>query len=134
MVDNTSRNHHLVGLHDYTSDSVITAINEFTAPWNQPVTDEHINIIEVKTDAGYQLSSSNFREDFSTANIETSIAAPNHQYQNQKSEITWYSLHTIDDAMLVHVILPPKFPYNSILYAIEVFSVFPVKKLLNKAG
>jgi hypothetical protein len=51
-----------------------------------------------------------------------------------EAEITWYPLQTIADVMLVRRRLPPKLTYHSIQYAIEVFSVLPVKKLLNKAG
>jgi hypothetical protein len=114
MVDRTSRKHHLIGLHDYPSNSVITSINEFTAPCNHTVTVEHINIRKIKTDAGTQFTSSNFREACATANIELSIAAPNQQEQ----ERTWYSLYTIADAMLFHTRIPPKFTYYSICYAI----------------
>jgi hypothetical protein len=40
MVDKTSTKPHLVGHLDYTSDYVITAVNEFIAPRNHPITVE----------------------------------------------------------------------------------------------
>jgi hypothetical protein len=86
MVDRTSRKPHLVGLHDYTSDSAITAINECTAPSNHTVTVEHINIRKIETDAGTQFTSSNFHEACATAIIELSIAAPKKQEQNHTAE------------------------------------------------
>ena len=62
MVDKTSRKPQVCGLKDYTSDSVIHSVNEFTSPCNHPVSVEHINIRKVKTDAGSQFTSSNFLE------------------------------------------------------------------------
>jgi hypothetical protein len=69
-----------------------------------------------------------------TSNIELSVAAPKHEEQNHTSEKNLYSLHTIAVDMLVRARLLPEFTYHSIRYAIEVFAVIPVKKLLNKTG
>jgi response regulator RpfG family c-di-GMP phosphodiesterase len=60
MVDKTSRNHHIVGIGDYISDPVSTAVNEFKAPCNHQITAEHINIRNIKTDTRTQFISSNF--------------------------------------------------------------------------
>jgi hypothetical protein len=135
MVDRTSRKPHLVGLHDYTSESGITAINEFTAPCNHPVAVEHINIRKIKTyDGTHLFNSSNLCEACATVGIQLSIAAPTHQEKNHTAERTWYSLQTIDDAMHVHARLPPKFTHHLIRYAINFFSVLPVNKFINKPG
>jgi hypothetical protein len=40
--------------------------------------------------------------------------------QNNTAESTWYSLQTIDAAILVHAILPPNVTYHAIRNAIEV--------------
>jgi hypothetical protein len=80
MVDKTSREPHLIGFNDYTSYSVFTTVNELTAPYNHPVTVEHINIRNIKTDAGTHFTSRNLREACANINIELFIAAPTRQY------------------------------------------------------
>jgi hypothetical protein len=126
MVDKISIKPHIVGLGDYTSESVITIVNAFTAPCNHPVTIEHINIRMIKTVAGTHLSYSTFNEAIANANIELYIAAPNHEVQNHTTERTWYSLQTIADNMLAHARLK--------WYANDVCYVLPFNKLQNKEG
>jgi hypothetical protein len=79
MFDTTSRKPQLVGLNDCTSDSVIISVNELKAPYNHPLIVEHISMRKIKTDPGSQFTPCNFREAWTNANIELSIAPPNHQ-------------------------------------------------------
>jgi hypothetical protein len=134
MADKTSRKPHLVRLNYYTTYSIIMTVNEFTAPCDHPVTVEHINIRKIKTDSGTEFRSSYLCEACANANIELSITSSKHQEQNHAEERTWYSRQTIDAFMLVHTGLTPKCPCHTSIYAIEVLSGLPVKKLTKKAG
>jgi hypothetical protein len=82
MIDKTSRKPQLVGLNDYTSYPVIAAVNELISSFNPILASEHLDIIrKIKTDAGSQVTSSNFREACVNNNIELSIAQPNNPKQ-----------------------------------------------------
>jgi hypothetical protein len=70
VVDNASRKPPLIGRNIYTAESIITEVNEFTAPFNHPVNVEHINIRKIQTDAGTQFTFTIFREACSKARIE----------------------------------------------------------------
>jgi hypothetical protein len=53
--------------------------------------------------------------------------------------MTWYSIQTITDAMLVHASKPTAQVYQHsiqyvVCYVIEVFSVLPVNKIINTPG
>jgi hypothetical protein len=61
LVDRYSRYAHLKGLHDYSSESVITAINQYMSPSNHPITIEPIDIHKIKADDGSQFTSEEFQ-------------------------------------------------------------------------
>ena len=52
----------------------------------------------------------------------------------QFSECSWQRVKQIADKLLVHARLPPIFFHHALLYAVAIFNVIPVKKLVNKNG
>ena len=134
LVDRYSRYASIYGLSDYTADSVVTAINQFIAPSNHPVLIEPIDLHKIKADAGSQFTSKEFQEACADSRIAINLAAPKHQEQNSFAERTWQTVKIIADKLLVHSRLPPTFSHHALLYAVTIFNVIPVKKLVNKNG
>ena len=134
LVDRTSRYAYVVGLPDYTTDSVLTGINQFLAPAAHPIVIEPLDLCKIKADAGSQFTSAEFQKACANARIAVNLAAPKHQEQNNFAERTWQSVKQIADKIMVHARLPPIYTYHAILYAIYIHNIFPVKNLVNKNG
>ena len=79
LVDRYSRYAYIYGLQDYSSDSVITAINQFIAPSNHPVLIEPVDLHKMKADAESQFTSKDFKE--ACADSRIAINLDNMQWQ-----------------------------------------------------
>ena len=67
-------------------------------------------------------------------NSPPKISKKQHQEQNSFAECSWQTVKQIADKLLVHARLPPIFFHHALLYAVAIFNVIPVKKLVNKNG
>ena len=134
LVDRYSRYASAYGLPDYTADSVFTSINQFIAPSNHPVLIEPVDLHKIKTDAGPKFTSKEFQEACADSRIAINLAAPKHQEQNSYAERTWQTVKIISDKLLIHARLPPTFSHHALLYAVIIFNVITVNKLVNKNG
>ena len=63
------------------------------------------------------------------------LAAPKHQEMNGKVEVTWRTLHTVAHYLMVHARVPEVYVHFALMYTTDhIFSVLPIKDLINKDG
>ena len=126
-MDGYSRYVVIQGLLNQTCQQVIAAIQDYISIIKTSPNMEYFNIDCIKTDAGTQFVSDDFRQHCLQHKIDLSIAAPKHQEQNALAERTWQSVAAIMRKILLHARLPETFSYFAVTYAAHIFNVLPIK-------
>ena len=63
------------------------------------------------------------------------LAALEHQEMNGQVEVTYRTLHTVAHSLMVHGRVPEVYFHFTLMYTIDhIFSVLPIKDLINKDG
>ena len=63
------------------------------------------------------------------------LAAPEHQKMNGKTEVTKRTLHTIAHSIMVHARVLEAYIHFALMYTTDhIFPVIPIKDLINKDG
>ena len=60
----------------------------------------------ISADAGAQFTSTEFKEEFQSRGVCLTLAAPEHQEMNGKVEVTWRTLRTVAQYLMVHDRVP----------------------------
>ena len=55
-------------------------------------------------DTGKQFTSTEFKEGFQISGAHLTLVAPEHQEMNRQFKVTWRTLHTIANFLMVHAI------------------------------
>ena len=127
IVDGYSRYVVIQGLLNQTCQQIIEAIQDYISTTKTYPNMEYFNIERIKTDAGTQFVSEDFRQHCLQHQISLSIAAPKHQEQNTIAERTWQSVAAIMRKILLHARLPETFSFFAVTYAAHIFNVLPIK-------
>jgi transposase InsO family protein len=134
LVDAFSRLTRITGMPTKNSQSVIAILSTFAA--------EHWlirgftlwDIEKIKSDAGTEFTSQEFKQFCVEKRVAVSFAPPKHQEGNNFAERTWQSLRKLSQCMLVHAKLPDMYLYQALLHACNVFTILPLKKLVTADG
>ena len=63
------------------------------------------------------------------------LAAPEHQEMSGKVEVTWRTLRTIENSLMVHARFFEAYIHFSLIYITNhIFPVLPIKDLINEDG
>ena len=112
LVDHHSRFACLYGMHNKSSQDIITALTKFIAQYGSQVSTGSINTIHA--DAGTEFKSQAFRTWSSKQKIWTTYAAPKHQHQNGICERHYSTVKDMSRKLLVHARLNTHYVENSI--------------------
>ena len=63
------------------------------------------------------------------------LAASKHQDMNRQVEVTWRTLRTVANSLMVHARVPEVYVHFALIYTIDhIFLVLPIKDHINKDG
>ena len=83
-------------------------------------------------DAGMQFTSMEFKEEFQTSGVCLTLAAPKHQEMNRQVEVTWRTLCTIAQSLMVHATVLEAYIHFALMYTkYHIFPVLLIKDLIN---
>jgi transposase InsO family protein len=133
LVDSFSRFSSVYGLRDKSTESVILCIEQYIADNRthrlaNPLL-EFFDIERLRTDAGSQFTSTDFKNFCRRRHISLSIAAPKKQSQNHLAERSWQTINKMARSLLVHARPPDQYHYHAILYATSIFNILPIRDL-----
>ena len=76
-----------------------------------------------------------FKEELKTCVVHLTLAAPEHQEINGQVEVTWRTLCTIANSLMVHARVSEVYMHISLMdTTYHIFPVLPVKDLINEVG
>ena len=82
-----------------------------------------------------QFTSTEFKDECQTCRFRLTLAAPNHQEMNGKTEVTWRTLCTVAHSLMVHARVPEVYVHLALIYTTDhIFPVLPIKDLINQDG
>ena len=85
--------------------------------------------------AGTQFTLTEFKEECQNRGVRLTLVAPEHQEINRKVEVTWRTLHTVANCLMVHARVPEAYVHFTLMYSKDhIFPVLPIKDLINKDG
>ena len=90
--------------------------------------------VYLRSDAGSNFTSDDFRAWCRKEQINLTIAGPKHQEQNAFAETTYRTVSRMARAMLVHAHLPIEFYHFAIDYSLLILCVLPAKDLVDEKG
>ena len=61
---------------------------------------------KISSDAGTQFTLTEFKDECQTSGVSLTLAAPEHQEMNGQFEVTWRTLRTVAQALMVHARVP----------------------------
>ena len=89
----------------------------------------------ISADAGNQVTSTEFKEEFQTRGVRLTLAAPEHQEMNVQGKVTWRTSRTIAHSLMVHARVLEAYIHFLLFYTTDhIFPVIPIKYLINKDG
>ena len=131
IADPSSKYTDKLNVYDKTSEETIRALSE----WRGGMVKKGFKMfIVLRTDAGSNFTSSEFKEWCLKENIELSIAGPKHQEQNAFAERAYGTASRMARSMLVKARLPLKFYHLALSYACKQMRVLPAKGLVDENG
>ena len=89
----------------------------------------------ISPDACTQFTSTDFKQECLTRGVHLTLAAPEHQEMNRKVEVTWKTLHTIAQYLMVHARVLETYIHFALMYTTDhIFPVLPIKDMINEDG
>ena len=77
-----------------------------------------------QNDAVTQFTPKDFQEVLYVRGVRIALAAPNHQYMNGQVEVTWRTLQTIANSIMVHTRVSDKYIHFAIIYTTDKYLLF----------
>ena len=78
------------------------------------------------------LPSTDFKYECQTHGVRLPLAAPAHQEMNIQVEVTWRTLRTVAQYIMVHARVPEVYVHFTLMYTKDhIFPVLPIKDLIN---
>ena len=89
----------------------------------------------ISADAGKQFTLTEFKDEFQTNGVCLTLAAPEHQEMNGQVEVTWRTLRTVAQALMLHAKVLEVYVHFALMYTTyHIFRVLPIKDLINEDG
>ena len=89
----------------------------------------------ISVDAGTQFTLTDFKEECQTRGVRLTLAVPEHQEMNGQVEVTWRTLRTVAQALMVYARVPEIYVLLALIYTTDhLFLVLPIKDLINEDG
>ena len=89
----------------------------------------------ISADAGTQFTSTEFKEVCQTHGVCLTFVAPEHQEMNGQVEVTWRTLRTVAQSLMVHERVPELYVHFTLMYMTDhIFLVLPIKDLMKEDG
>ena len=74
-----------------------------------------------------------FKEECQTRGVNLRLAAPEYQEMNGQVKVTWRTLHTISNSIMVYAIVLEACIHFALMYTTDhIFPVLPIKDLINE--
>ena len=84
-------------------------------------------------DTGTQFVSADFKEECQTRRVHLTLAATEHHEMNGQVEVTWRTLRTIANCLIVHVRVLGAYINSTLMYTEDhILPVLPINDLINK--
>ena len=131
LADPVSRYLDIIGMKDYSSEETIKCLNE----WRGKMLKRGFELfIHLRSDAGSNFTSQDFKDWCNKEYIKLSIAAPKHQEQNGFVERAYQTASRMARAMLIKAHLKIEFYILALMYACKILRVLPAKGLVDTEG
>ena len=122
LADPVSRYLDIIGMKDYSSEETIKCLNE----WRGKMLKRGFELfIHLRSDAGSNFTSQDFKDWCNKEYIKLSIAAPKHQEQNGFVERAYQTASRMARAMLIKAHLKIEFYILALMYACKILRVLP---------
>ena len=87
----------------------------------------------ISADAGTQFTSTEFKDECQTCGVSLMLAATEHQEMNGQVEMTWITLCTVAQSLMVHARVPEIYVHFELMYTTDhIFPVLPTKDLITR--
>ena len=129
IVDPISKYADKLNVEDKTTSETIRVLKD----WRGKMLQKGFQLfLFIRTDAGSNFTSKEFKDWCNSNNIQLSIAGPKHQEQNAFAERAYGTASRMARSMLVRAHLPLCFYHLSLKYALKLMRVLPAKGLYDK--
>ena len=89
----------------------------------------------IQTNIGMQFTSNEFQEGLSVRGVKLALAASEHGETNDQVEVTWQTLWTIINSIMMYIQVSDEYNVFALIYMTDhIFPVLPIKYLLNQDG
>ena len=139
IVDVASTFSVLLGLNTVSSAEVRRLLKIYLTmfrPDDEPIASqfEYSRLRKLKSDAGTQFGSQDFRAACFADGIYVHLAAPKHQESNGLCERTWQSIRILAFAFLNYARVKNEFMTFALEHAWKIFNILPIKNLVDSDG
>ena len=84
---------------------------------------------------GTQFTLTEFKEECQTHGVHLKLAAPDHQEMNGQVEVTWRTLRTVAQSLIVHARVSEAYIHFALMYTTDhTIPFLPIKDMINKDG
>ena len=131
LADPVSRYLDIIGMKNYSTEETIKCLSE----WRGKMLKRGFELfIHLRSDAGSNFTSQEFKDWCNKEYIKLSLAAPKHQEQNGFVERAYQTASRMSRAMLIKAHLKIEFYSLALMYACKILRVLPAKGLVDTNG
>ena len=92
----------LYGMEKITTEEVMEKLDMFQSRFGKIDEFGWWDLENISANSGKKLTSTEFKQECQTSGVNLTLAAPEHQEMNEKVEVTWRTLCTIEHSLMVH--------------------------------
>ena len=130
IVDAYSKIPKLYGMEKITTEEVMENLDMFQSRFGKIDEFGWWDLDILSADAGTQFTSAEFKEECQIRRVRLTLVAPENQEMNGQVEVTWTTLRTIANSLMVHARVPENYIHFALMYTTDhIFPVLPIKTL-----
>ena len=121
------------GMENITTAEVMDKLDMFQSRFGKIDQFGWWDLERISADAGMQFTSTEFKDECQTRGFRLTLSAQEHQEMNGQVEVTWRTLRTVAQHLMVHAGVTEVFVHFTLMYTTDhIFPVLPIKGLINE--
>ena len=106
----------LYGMEKITTEEVMDKLDMFQSIFGKIYQFGWWYLGIISADAGTQFTLTEFKQEFQTCRVCLTLLAPEHQEMNGQVEVTWRTLLTVAQSLMVHARVPEVYAHFALMY------------------
>ena len=125
----------LYGMEKITTEEVMNKLDMFQSSFGKIDQFGWWDLERIPADAGTQFTSTEFKDECQTCGVRLTLVATEHQEMNGQVEVTWRTLRTVAQYLMVHARVMELYVHFKLMYTTDhIFPVLPIEDIINEDG